>query len=139
MNEAKFVELLSGIVDENSKGLEVISVAAHLKERYGVRFVQKEQNAFCKFTVSLANAKGDGKSEVKVSIYVLPPQGEAHKYTRFSVFVTRAWAQNDPLKFCGLTTQQVFNLLEELSKRDALIYRIFGIREESEKVGEDAA
>ena len=127
MTDVKITELLSGIVDEDSKGLEVISLAAHLESRYGIRFMQKTQNAFCKFTVSLAHAKGDGKSDVKVSIFVLTPDGAGRKSTRFSVYVTRSWALKDPLKFCGLTTQQVFNLLDELSNRDALIYRIFGI------------
>lgn len=106
---------------------EVVALAAHLRSRYGVKLVQKapNQRISVHFTVKSSKEDTNGKS---VSLYVLMPDGDKHRYIRFMAYV-QVGTFGKTAKFTGLTVPQVIDLLEDLQRTTSYLNRLQGIEE----------
>lgn len=106
---------------------EVVALAAHLRSRYGVKFVQKEPNKrfSVRFTVKTSKEDASGKA---VSLYVLLPDGDKHRYVRFMAYV-EVGTFGKTAKFTGLTVPQILDLLEDLQRSASFLNRLQAIED----------
>lgn len=133
-NEARYVGYLADLFERvaDKQALvqdEVVALAAHIRSRYGVLFVQKEANQRFSVRFTVKTSKEDANGKV-VSLYVLPPKGEKHKYIRFLAYV-EVGTFGKTAKFTGLTVSQVLDLLEDLQRSTSYLNRLQGIEDKA--------
>lgn len=126
-------DLFEHVADKKSLLLdEVVAVAAHIRSRYGVKFMQKASTSRICVRFTVKSSKEDTKGKA-VSLYVQVPDGIKHKYVRFLAYV-EVGTYGKTAKLVGLSVPQVIDLLEDLQRPTSYVNRLQGIEDKDEDV-----